>query len=422
MFFKPMINVNGHVKELSYEILKKDGTTLPVLISAKAMKDAAGIILAINMVVYDITDRKSYEAELLKAKKTAEEEKKTFQFLADLIPEMTWTATADGEIHYVNQRFVQYFNLPEKNFNLSLILLKIHAEDRKKFIEAWIESLKTGTDLHIEIRLNNYLNKIEWHLIKAMPYINDDGHITKWFGSCINTEQHAIALKAKDDFISIASHELKTPITSLKGTLQLMDKMKNNHPDPAMHKMIERANRNVNKTISLINDLLNVSRINEGQLHLNKKPAIIADLINECCSHIKYETGYDILVEGDSSIELDIDEGRIEQVIINFVNNAIKYAPESKVIYVNYKKNAQKIKISVTDKGPGISSEKLPHLFERYYQVDNAHSGNSGLGLGLYICAEIIKKHNGEIGVESELGKGSTFWFTLPVEMITHHL
>jgi two-component system CheB/CheR fusion protein len=196
-----------------------------------------------------------------------------------------------------------------------------------------------------------------------------------------------------------------------------MDKMKNNHPDQLMHKMIDRANRNVNKTISLIDDLLNVSRINAGQLHLNKKKTAIADLITECCSHFKHETGYDILIEGDSPIELDIDEGRIEQVIINFVNNAIKYAPESKEIQVSYKKNGQKIKISVTDKGPGILPEKLPYLFERYYQVENTHGGNSGLGLGLYICSEIIKKHNGDIGVESEPGKGSTFWFTLPAEV-----
>lgn len=414
MFFIPMINVKGHIKELNYELLKKDGSTLPVLLSARTVKDALGAVVAINVVVYDITDRKSYEAELLKAKKIAEEEKKTFQFLADLIPEMIWTATASGDIDYVNQRFVQYFNLPEKNFSLPSILSRIFTEDRKKFIKAWAESIRSGTDLHVEIRLDNYLNNKEWHLVKAVPYINEDGLVTKWFGSCISTEEHVIALKAKDDFISIASHELKTPITSLKGTLQLMDKMKNGYPDPLMHKMIDRANRNINKTISLIDDLLNVGRINEGQLYLNKKRSVISELIKECCSHIKYETGYDLLIEGDSSIVADIDEGRIEQVIINFINNAIRYAPESKLIYIGYEKSGSKIKISVTDQGPGISPEKLPYLFERYYQVKNNKSGDAGLGLGLYICSEIIKKHNGEIGVESALGKGSTFWFTLP--------
>nr|WP_260180732.1 PAS domain-containing sensor histidine kinase [Mucilaginibacter lappiensis] len=327
---------------------------------------------------------------------------------------MIWTATANGNIDYVNQRFIQYFNLPEKGFKPSSVLSRIFTEDRKKFIEAWRKSIRIGSDLHIEIRLDNYLGNSEWHLIKAVRYVNEDGVITKWFGSCISTEEHVLALKAKDDFISIASHELKTPITSLKGTLQLMEKMKSSHPDPMMHKLVDRANRNVNKTISLIDDLLNVGRINEGQLYLNKKRSIIFEVINDCCNHIKNETDFDILVKGDPSIEADVDEGRIEQVIINLINNAIKYAPESVIIEVSYEKTGQEIKVSVTDQGPGIPLEKLPHLFERYYQVESNNGGKTGLGLGLYICAEIIKKHNGEMGVESEPGKGSTFWFTLP--------
>ena len=100
--------------------------------------------------------------------------------------------------------------------------------------------------------------------------------------------------------------------------------------------------------------------------------------------------------------------------MINFVNNAIKYAPESKEIRVNIKKVNDLVKVSVTDEGPGITEDRVPHLFDRYYRVDSTGLKYSGLGLGLYISAEIIKKHKGEIGVYSEPGKGSTFWFTLP--------
>lgn len=102
-------------------------------------------------------------------------------------------------------------------------------------------------------------------------------------------------------------------------------------------------------------------------------------------------------------------------MVINFVNNAIKYAPKSKEILINIERLNDKAKISVIDKGPGIASDEISHLFKRYYQVDHKGGQYSGLGLGLYICAEVIKKHNGEIGVESELGKGSAFWFTLPL-------
>lgn len=114
-------------------------------------------------------------------------------------------------------------------------------------------------------------------------------------------------------------------------------------------------------------------------------------------------------------IKVYADAARIDQVVINFINNAIKYAPESKEIRICIEKVNNMAKVSVIDKGPGIPLEKLRHLFDRYYRADSSGSQYTGLGLGLYISSEIIKKHNGTIGVDSEVGKGSTFWFTLPV-------
>jgi signal transduction histidine kinase len=106
---------------------------------------------------------------------------------------------------------------------------------------------------------------------------------------------------------------------------------------------------------------------------------------------------------------------RIDQVVVNLVNNAVKYAPDQKEIYLVVEDLDDKIKISVRDTGPGIPEDKVAHLFDRYYRVDYSGAQYSGLGLGLYISAEIIKKHGGEIGVDTEVGKGSTFWFTVPI-------
>ena len=386
MFFRPMLGVSGSVKELSYELITKGGIAFPVLLGAIAIKDAAGSIVAINAILTDNTDRKRYEKEILQAKRFAEAEKKTFQFLADLIPEMIWTASQDGEIDYVNQRFAQYFGLTDKVFSLNTILSKIHAEDRKKFITTWKDDIRSGNDLNIEIQLDNGRNGYEWHLVKATSYVNEENQVTKWFGSCFNIDAHRRALKQKDEFISIASHELKTPVTSLMATLQLLERMKNTPSPKMLPVLIEQANKNVKKVNVLISDLLNVSQMNEGQLHLTKSWFNISGLIGECCQHVKMDGKYELVIDGDEQLQVFADEGRIEQVVINFVNNAIKYAPDSKYITIAYKRIDHELKVSVTDKGPGIPAEKIPYLFDRYYRVDNAGSKYSGLGLGLYIC------------------------------------
>jgi signal transduction histidine kinase len=121
------------------------------------------------------------------------------------------------------------------------------------------------------------------------------------------------------------------------------------------------------------------------------------------------------MIQGDETIKVYADAQRIDQVIVNFVNNAVKYAPNSRNINIKVERDGKNVRVSVQDFGIGIPPEKVPHLFERYYRVDQSGIQFSGLGLGLYISGEIIERHNGKIGVESIVGSGSTFWFTLPL-------
>jgi PAS domain S-box-containing protein len=415
MFFRPMINVYGKVKELSYEMIDKDGSAFPVLLSATTMKDAENKILAINAALYDITDRKKFEKELVLAKKQADNERKRFAFLADLIPEIIWTADPTGRIDYVNERFHSYFAVGKRNAYSNKLLLKVHTEDRKHFVTTWHECFETGREIHITLRLQGLQGAFEWHLIKGAPYKDEFGTVVKWFGSCFNIDEHVKALQKKDDFINIASHELKTPVTSLKASLQVLSKLKSNLSSEVVPKLIDQANRNVEKVTTLIADLLNASQITQGQLQLNKTSFDVFKTLKDCCSHIISDDSYKVIYEGDLSLKLFGDEHRVSQVLTNFVNNAVKYAPQSKTIRIKVEKQQQHIKISVTDNGPGISKEKQAHLFDRYYRAGSGGGEISGLGLGLYISAEIIRKHNGTIGVDSTEGVGSTFWFTLPI-------
>jgi signal transduction histidine kinase len=220
--------------------------------------------------------------------------------------------------------------------------------------------------------------------------------------------------KRKSDFLSIVSHELKTPITTLKANLQMLDRIKEKPDSPLFPKLVDSCSKNVEKINLMVDDLLNMHRYSENQLELNKTHFSIYDLMSICCNHVRIDDRHELLVEGDQKILLYADEHRIEQVLVNFVNNAVKYAPDSRQIDLTVSKLDSNVKVSVKDYGPGIPEENIPHLFDRYWRASHSGKKYTGLGLGLYICAEIIARHDGKIGVESTIGQGSTFWFTLP--------
>ena len=218
----------------------------------------------------------------------------------------------------------------------------------------------------------------------------------------------------KSDFLSIVSHELKTPITTLKANLQMLDRIKEKPDSPLFPKLVDSCSKNVEKINLMVDDLLNMHRYSENQLELNKTHFSIYDLMSICCNHVRIDDRHELFVKGDHKIILYADEHRIEQVLVNFVNNAVKYAPDSRQIDLTVSIVDNNVKVSVKDYGPGIPEDNIPHLFDRYWRASHSGKKYTGLGLGLYICAQIIARHDGHIGVESTIGQGSTFWFTIP--------
>lgn len=234
-------------------------------------------------------------------------------------------------------------------------------------------------------------------------------------GSVTDINGHIKAIQHLDEFISVASHELKTPVTTLNASLQLMERMVGLEGNPRLSRLMSQANRAVDKVKSLVEDFLHTWSIKEGQISLQKKVFSVADWLGGSCGHVKMEGKFRLHISCPGEILVEADEHRVDQVLVNFVNNAMKYASGAADIYISAIAVGEKVRISVRDQGEGIPADKLAYLFDRYYRADYAGGSASGLGLGLYICAEIIKCHGGEIGVESTLGQGSTFWFTLPL-------
>jgi len=221
-------------------------------------------------------------------------------------------------------------------------------------------------------------------------------------------------LQQRDEFIAVASHEMRTPVTALKAAVQILHTHQDSGTAALQKAMIEQANRSVNKLAFLVNDLFDASRLAVRKYSLNKTYFDLGKLINNCCELLKVSGKNELDIEGDLSVVVFADEERIEQVLVNLVENAMKYAPDSRIILIRISRLADHVRIEVSDKGPGIEPDQMPHIFKRYFRCENG-APQAGLGLGLYISSEIVKQHGGEIGVESERGMGSTFWFTLPV-------
>jgi len=252
--------------------------------------------------------------------------------------------------------------------------------------------------------------------INAAPLFNEDGVLTGGIGTFMDVTARRLVMQGKEDFISIASHELKTPVTALKASLQLLERSHDKLPADSRSRLLTQAIKSVEKLSVLITTLLDAGRLEHGHIKLEKKSFTVSELFDDCCSNFAQITDQEIILEGDIHEIITADSQQIGQVMTNFITNAVKYAPQSEKIIIGAEKiSNNEIKISVQDEGPGIPPEKKVHLFERYYRTNYEGQRFTGLGLGLYISADIIKKHGGEIGVKSTEGEGSTFWFTLPI-------
>jgi signal transduction histidine kinase len=210
-------------------------------------------------------------------------------------------------------------------------------------------------------------------------------------GTLLDITQVQRLNQQKDDFISIASHELKTPITSLKASLQLLDRMKNNPAPELLPRLIEQSNRSMQKISSLVEDLLNVSRANETGLKLNKTHFAVSELLNDCCNHVRVGGKYQLIVQGDEQIQMYADAHSIDQVVVNLVNNAVKYAPDSLEIIMTIEKLDGAVKVSVKDTGPGIHPDKIATCLTGITRPKIQASKTRVLGLG---CISVLKLLN----------------------------
>jgi signal transduction histidine kinase len=275
--------------------------------------------------------------------------------------------------------------------------------------------------------IQGYISKRLLRLVKAMKNVSETGQyknnlsdegkeeistLIKVFNNLM--EQIKESQQRKDEFIGIASHELKTPLTTIKGYIDVLNSMENQQPQK---QFVEKALGSVQKLEGLIKDLLDVSKIQSGQLKLTITRFYIDDVIDETIDAVKMVSASHKIIRKKSGNRLIVsaDRQRIEQVLENLLSNAIKYSAGEQEVWVDTEVTKSAIIISVKDFGKGVPKEEHQNIFERFYRSKDSSVHISGFGLGLYICRDIINRHNGKIWVESDL-KGSTFYFSLPLK------
>ena len=276
---------------------------------------------------------------------------------------------------------------------------------------------KKGYEFYINLSISNVKLDGQWIFIAFLSDITDR---KKTEEALIHREAELLQAKLleekKDEFISIASHELKTPLTTIKSYAQLALSLAKDKYPADIQNYLFKVDQYTGKLNLLINELLDVSRIHGGKLSLAATETEMDFFLSEVLNSMQQITAsHKIVLEKNEPVKVDIDTLRLEQVIANIISNAAKYSPGKENIIVNSFKKDDNLIVSFTDNGIGIPAEKTTQIFDRFYRIDEASKHFSGLGIGLFISAEIIKQHGGSIWVESKEGEGSTFYFSLPV-------
>lgn len=381
----------------------------------KPLRNEQGEIYGILNMALDVT-------EMVKSKELIKESETHFRQMADLMPNKVTNTDAEGNFVYFNQNWLKFTGLSSENLKTKGWKRFIHPEERQDFEREWKFSLNTGRDFEMELRLLDLHGDYKWHLSRAEAVKDENGNIKMWIGSNTEIQRLKEEERRKEDFLKMVSHELKTPVTSIKGYVQLLLSLLNKEEDPQkisslpLKPSLQRIDYQLVRLTRLISEILDLSRIEENKLELQKNKFNINELVDETVQDISYtNTQHKIRINHDLKCEVIGDRDRIGQVLINFITNSIKYSPESQNIDISVNAYSEdEVAVSVKDYGIGIDQQYHKNVFKRFYRIGTEKEDTySGFGIGLFLANEIIQRHQGFIELKSEKGKGSEFTFVL---------
>jgi PAS domain S-box-containing protein len=434
--------------------LTKDGREIHVSLSISPIKDQSGKIVGASKIARDITRQKQYEEQL----RVINELAKTINAKLDV--DTILQAVTDASTKLCGAAFGAFFYNKIDDKGEAYMLYTLSGAPREAFDKFGMPRntavfnptfAGTGTvrsdDITKDPRYGHnapHRGMPSGHLpvvsYLAIPVVSPGGVVIGglFFGHpkparftaehesliAIIAPQAAIALDnaklyqeinilngKKDQFIGFASHELKTPLTTLKGYLDIAKLGKITVDD-----YFVRAERQIGRLERIINDLLDISRIQAGKLEFHFEHVSLFDLIKESRESVNVGQRKVQVELPKDDLQICVDRQKMSQVIVNLLANAVKYSDPGTTIWINVRVFGDEIQLSITDEGIGITPDSLEQIFTQYYRTSLSEKKAEGMGLGLYIAKEIVDAHSGRIWVESEVGKGSVFYIAFPIE------
>jgi PAS domain S-box-containing protein len=441
-FVKPYMDaaLRGEPQSFEYELYKRGGRSisrsLHVTYTPDRMPD--GTLRGFVVVGSDVTERENVQRQL-------RESEVRFRFMAESMPQKIFTVSAAGQIDYLNPQWEQYSGVPISKLlqGEKVWMSMVHPDDIRTVDKTWRHAFRKQEQVELEFRLRRHDGEFRWHIGRMKPMELDEGQKLIWVGSLTDvhdmrvaterrrelevrtaalTEQRGQLLalnQAKDEFISLASHQLRTPATGVKQYLSMLLQGFAGELTGDQRLFLQTAYESNERQINIVNDLLQVARIDAGKVRLHPRQTDIARLVknvvNEHLSQFQSRKQEVVVRIKTPKMKAKVDDDRIHMVLDNIIDNASKYTPDGKTITVTAEIVDGLLKISVTDQGVGIGREDRAKIFQKFSRLESPLIQTvEGSGLGLYWAQKIVDLHGGTINVKSKVGVGTTFTVSLP--------